>query len=201
MDKFMKHLLSLIPIILILVLPTGCSTTRKASKSALSEQMTEQTATTVETATHSKERVNTQTNLNENLNAEIDFIRYEFTDGTTLDDVSPFIPTTATKPRDRETPEPPDPGKGVKAVTTGHINLNKQTEQETEIQATADTEQTTSQKSESNKKSKVSQQSTSTEKEKHGALYYIGLLTSTLFVLGLILLLFRFVRRKNMGDR
>ncbi|MBD5506274.1 MAG: hypothetical protein HDR09_21605 [Lachnospiraceae bacterium] len=195
----MKHLLSLILIILILVLPTGCNTTRKASKSTISEQITEQTATTTETATLSKEAVNTQNTLNESLNAEIDFIRYEFTDGTTLDDVTPFISNNAVKPRAREETEPPNPGKGIKNITTGHINLNKQTEQETETQATADTEQTTSQKSENNKNSKVSQQSTSTEKEKRGFIYYIGVLTITLITSGLIYLIVRFIRRKKRG--
>lgn len=195
----MKHILSLILIILILVLPTGCSTTRKAAKSAISEQITEQTATTTETATQSKEAVNTQTNLNEVLNAEVDFIRYEFTDGTTLNDVTPFIADNATKPRDREETEPPNIDKGIKAITTGHINLNKQTEQESETQATSDTGQTTSQKSESSTKSKISQQSKSTEKEKRGLIYYTGALTIILITTGLIYLIIRFIRRKKNG--
>lgn len=193
----MKHLLSLFLVILIIVLPTGCSATRKASKSSVTEQITGQTTTSTETATQNKEAVITQTNTNEQVTVSIDFTRYEFTDGTTLDEIIPFIKPDSTKPRDREITEPPNPGKGVRAITTGHIDLNKQSEQETETKATADTEQRTYLKSKSNTSSEISQQTTSTEKEKHGLIYYIGALSIMIIASSLIYFVVRFIKKKN----
>lgn len=193
----MRHALASI-LVVFLILLTGCHTTRKTTQSSTTEQITAQTTVTSDTNTENKETVNSSLNLSENLNAVIDFTRYEFSDGTVLTETNPTPPADRTEPRNREQTEPPNPGRGLKSVTVGHINLNKASEQTEETQATNETKATSSLTSQNNTTSDISHDSKTTEKPKRGVLHTIGSITVSVIAVVLIIFFIRWlIRRKK----
>lgn len=193
----MKHAFASI-LFIFLVLLTGCHTARKTTQSSNAEQITAQTTVTSDTSTENKEAVNTSLNLSENLNAVIDFTRYEFSDGTVLTETTPAPPADKTSPRNREQTEPPNPGKGLKAVTVGHINLNKASEQTEETQATNETKTESSLTSQNNTTFDISHDTKTTEKPKRGVLHTIGAITVSIIAVVLIIFFIRWlIRRKK----
>lgn len=193
----MKQILAPI-LVVFLILLTGCHTTRKTTQSSTTEQITAQTMVTSDTSTENKETVNSSLNLSENLNAVIDFTRYEFSDGTVLTETTPAPPADKTSPRNREQTEPPNPGKGLKAVTVGHINLNKASEQTEETQATNETKTESSLTSQNNTTSDISHDTKTTEKPKRGVLHTIGAITVSIIAVVLFIFFIRWlIRRKK----
>lgn len=193
----MKKILTPI-LVVFLILLTGCHTTRKTTQSSTTEQITAQTMVTSDTNTENKETVNSSLNLSENLNAVIDFTRYEFSDGTVLTETTPAPPADKTSPRNREQTEPPNPGKGLKAVTVGHINLNKASEQTEETQATNETKTESSLTSQNNTTSDISHDTKTTEKPKRGVLHTIGAITVSIIAVVLFIFFIRWlIRRKK----
>lgn len=195
----MKHFLtSILVTVLILIIPTGCSTTRKTTQSSTTEQITSQATVTSDTDTESKDALDTRLNLSEQLSAIIDFTRYEFTDGTVLTETTPAPPADKTSPRNREQTEPPNPGKGLKAVTVGHINLNKASEQTEETQANTETKTESSLTSQNNTTFDISHDTKTTEKPKRGVLHTIGAITVSIIAVVLIIFFIRWlIRRKK----
>lgn len=183
-----------------LFLLTGCRTTRKAVESNTIEKNTEQNTVTNKTESQTQEKFNSTSKVNEILATEIDFTRYEFIDGTAIDELTPIIQTGTDKQGVNIRTMPPDIIKGIKSVTTGHVNLNRQTEQETTTQAAKDSEQNISQKSNNNIKTESSQQSKSNEKERHGFIYYIGLLVISIITILLIILIARYIHQKKINS-
>lgn len=197
----MKKFLTSILVALILGFLTGCSATRKTAQSSTSEQFNSQTTTTAGTTSENNEAVNTRINLNEHLNAVIDFTRYEYSDGTVIDDMAPVVGNDSVRPRNREQTEPPNPGKGIKAITTGRINLNKDSEQVEETQATKDTKNQSFLTSQNNTTSKTSQKEKITEKPKRGVIYYLGAITASLIGAAIVFFVIRwYIRRKKAGQ-
>lgn len=193
----MKNLLTIILIACVLSL-MGCTSTRKTTQSATSEQTTSQTTTTAGTSTENKEAINTRINLNEHLSAVIDFTRYEYSDDTVQDIVYPISTTDSVRPRNWEQTEPPNPGKNLKAVTTGRINLNKDTEQREETHASKDTKRQSSLTSQNNTTSNSAQKAKTTEKPKRGIIYSLGAITASLIAVFLLGLFIRWhIRRKR----
>lgn len=193
----MKKILTPI-LVVFLILLIGCHTTRKTTQSSTTEQITAQTMVTSDTNTENKETVNSSLNLSENLNAVIDFTRYEFSDGTVLTETTPAPPADKTSPRNREQTEPPNPGKGLKAVTVGHINLNKASEQTEETQATNETKTESSLTSQNNTTSDISHDTKTTEKPKRGVLHTIGAITVSIIAVVLFIFFIRWlIRRKK----
>lgn len=192
----MRHALASILVVFLIIL-TGCHTARKTTQSTTTEQITAQTTVTSDTNTENKEAVNTSLNLSESLNAVIDFTRYEFTDGTVLTETTPTPPADRTEPRNREQTEPPNPGRGLKAITVGHINLNKASEQTEETQATNETKATSSLASQSNTTSDISHDIKTTEKPKRGVLHTIGAIIGSVLAIVLIILFVRWYRRRK----
>lgn len=196
----MKHFLtSILVTVLILIIPTGCHTSRKATQSSTTEQTDSQTTVSTDTNAETKGTLDMRLNLNEQLSAVIDFTRYEFSDGTILTETTPAPMADKTSPRNREQTEPPNPGKGLKAVTVGHIDLNKSKEQTEETKATNETKTEKSLTSQNNTTSNFSQDTKTTEKPKHGVLHYLGAITGSVIAAILITILIRWLIRRKKG--
>lgn len=192
-----KSLLTLIICILSTILLTGCSTTRKSVQSTVEQQVSQSTSTATDTHSEKSEALLTRTDLSENLNAVIDFTRIEFTDGTTLTDIRPPIRNDTAMQRNREETEPPNANKGIKAITTGHIDLNKSKDERTDIASKADSKSDISQTSEDNTTSNLTQKEKSTEKDKRGLIYWLGVILGAFIAYKAFGLICRFIKKKK----
>lgn len=184
-----RPILTAILLVLILIV-SGCSSTRKAVTSEYAEQRDEQTTSTIETQTLSEGNIINHTQSSEQITAVIDFTRYEFEDGTFLNLNNPI----RAAPDSVNGSKHPEPGKGVKAITKGRINLNKQTEGSSETAIATTDQQSTSQNTEINTTSEISQQSKIIKKPKRGVIYYLGLITASTIALILLYWLARFIK-------
>ena len=98
---------------------------RKIVQSSTEQHITASQSEDRHDESQSKEAVNLSQNINETTNAVIEFTKVEYNDGTCETDTTKRAGDTATpKPRNRESKKPPNNHGGIKAITTGRININ-----------------------------------------------------------------------------
>lgn len=188
-----RLILSFLLSLMVLIL-SGCSTTRKTMQNDLSQVTESHNTTQADSSLNKSEATLTQSNINENINAMVEFTRVEFSDGTTYDEVFPNRENMLNlwRIRNREQNDPPDSlsknstAPGIKSITTGIIDLNKSTQEQTETQTNENTHQQSSLKSEDNKTSNITEATKSTEKERHGFFYWVGVIFTG--IIGIVLL-------------
>ena len=190
-----KTLTTFIICILSAIILSGCSSTRKATKSDynLSQEatITAQETTTIENT----ETTTGQTNISEAIAGSVEFTRVEFTDGTTIYDVFPNWQDSPSTPPNIKRTEPPDtekPVPGVKSITTGRLDFNKNTETQAETTTQKDSQEQTSLDTKIDTTSEVSQHETTTEKEKRGFFYWLGVIGTIAAGIGILFLMYKF---------
>lgn len=177
----MKKLILILPLLILII--SGCNTTRKSVQSTVEQQVTQNTNSTTDTHNEKSEAILFETNVSENLNAVVDFTRIEFTDGTTLTDLySPAHSDTA-KFRDREQTEPPNINKSIKAITAGRIDLTQLKDKHNNTTAKSDSKSDISQTTKNNSSFNTTQQEKITEKEKRGFFHWLGIIVGIVIAL------------------
>lgn len=188
----MKRLLIIFALALAFVLATGCTTTRKATTSTAEVQISTSTESEQHNTSTTDQAVNVTQTVNDITSAVIEFTKTEYYDGTTTTDTTRHN-QEATKPRDRESTEPPNAG--VKSITTGRIILNGDKTETT--QTNIATEQTTADNSvvKENLTTDSNTETTYEEKPKRGLIYYLGAITGALIIIAAIVFVVIAVRK------
>lgn len=183
----MKKLLCILYALIIIIM-TGCSSTRKTVQEdwLIAEAATETTQETAEL--QQSESVIKTTDTNENLNVSLDFTKIEFEDGTTICDLLPIDAII----RSRESDEPPDfktgstlienislkPTAGIKSITTGRMALNNEKNEQSKEENKKDSDLQISNNSQFDTTTEITHQTNTQEKEKHGGVYWLGVFSA-----------------------
>lgn len=178
---------------------SGCKSTRNTIQSEY-KQSNEANLTIKEDAVINRsEAASQRTELNEQLTGALEFTRVEFDNGTSLFDIFPNreamfnlwryqYPNERTEPPDSFTANP-----GVKAITTGKFDLNKNTQANTENQTQTDTKQESSLNTDLNTTSEITNNKISIEKEKHGFFYFFGIFAACFAAGGILCGIIKFI--------
>lgn len=171
---------------------SGCHSSRNNIRSDYNESNEENLTLKGEATLNIDENTNQSIGTNEELNGNFKFTRIDFENGTTFFDMSPYGETMLnlwkyTYPNEKT--EPPDTTRkvtGIKSITTGELDFNKNNQSKTETQTHANTKQTNSLNMELNTTSEILQKEDLIQKEKHGFFYWLGVIAT--FIIGLIVL-------------
>lgn len=169
---------------------SGCNSSRKNIQSDYKQSTEENLAINGEATLNRSENTNQRTDFSEELNGSMEFTKVEFENGATFFDLFPYREAMLNLWRfqyPNERTEPPDSvpaNPGIKSVTTGKLDFNKNSQSTAETQTQADTKQGSSLNMELDTTSKITQEETILEKEKHGFFYWLGVVAS--FIIGLI---------------
>lgn len=173
----------------LFILP-GCNSSRKNIQSDYKQSTEENLTINGEAILNRSENTNQRTDFSEELNGSMEFTKVEFENGATFLDLSPYREAMINLWRfqyPNERPEPPNivpANPGIKSVTTGKLDFNKNSQSLAETQTQADTKQGSSLNMELDTTSEITQEETIIEKEKHGFFYWTGVIVS--FIIGLI---------------
>lgn len=182
-----KTLISIVICVLSAILLYGCSTARKTTKRDYSLSQEATIAQQETTAAENTETTTEQTNISEAVVGSVDFTRVEFTDGTTIYDVFPNWQDYSSAHTGAKETEPPDaekPVPAVKAITTGRLDFNKNTETKAETTTQKDSQEQKSINTKIDTTSDVHE--TTTEKPKRGFFYWLGVIAA--IVSGIVIL-------------
>lgn len=124
---------------------TGCSSTRKATKSTTDSHLTATQEEERRTDERQMAAITSNTEINDRTNVVIEFTKVEYNDGSTdITATSPGQLTGETSTRNMESKsKPPDKASGIKSITTGKITINGDTEAKTETTVTEESGKTT----------------------------------------------------------
>lgn len=178
---------------------SGCKSTRNTTQSEYKQSNEANLIIKEEAVINRNETTNQRTDLNEQLTGVFEFTKVEFDNGTSLFDIFPNreamfnlwryqYPNERTKLPDSVTGNP-----GVKAVTTGKLDLNKETHATAETQTQADTKQESSLNTKLDTTSEINDNEISIEKEKHGFFYFFGIFASCFAAGGILFYLHKFI--------
>lgn len=156
------------------ILLSGCSSTRKAAKSAKQES----TITTQKTESHEEEKRLTETitgtETNDRTNVVIEFTKTEYADGRTETTAEPTVKQPA---NDRTATKPPKTEGGIKSVTTGKITIGNNRTETTETTRTESAGKTTGTQTNTEANTESTSEAETEEKRtrKFGLLDWLGL--------------------------
>lgn len=191
----MKRLLYIIYSVLICCLCVCCSSTRKAVQTSTEQHITSSTNEDRQTSTKIGEAININQTKTDLTNAVIEFTKTEYFDGTVKVDTTGFAnDNEATKPRDRESTEPPNDSR-IKSITTGRVILNNEKSESTNTNIEKSAESTSDEHISNDEAEDTQTDIKVEEKPKRGYFYYFGIIISAIIALVLIFFGVRKFRR------
>ncbi len=197
----MKRYLYITLIALACCLTVGCSTTRKAAQTSTEQHITSSADKERHTEKQTGEALNVNQSMNSFTNAVIEFTKTEYYDGMVKVDTTGYRnDCEATRPRDRESKEPPNVG-GIKSVTTGRITLNNEKNESTETDIKRDSETKTDESISENKSEDNAADTKTEEKPKRGFIYYFGIIAGAIIVIVVILFIAYKIRRLRLKNQ
>lgn len=190
-----NRILPLLVGLLIAAMSESCGSARKIVQSSTEQHITASQSEDRHDESQSKEAVNLSQNINETTNAVIEFTKVEYNDGT-CETTKRAGDTATPKPRNRESKKPPNNHGGIKAITTGRININNNRN------ATTDADIVTEDKSQSDESidsSRDEDNATDTESEEkpiRGFIYYVSTITGAIAAFIILCFIIRRLRRR-----
>lgn len=145
---------------------SGCSATRKVTKSTTDSQLTATQEEERRTDEKQTATITSNTEINDRTSAVIEFTKVEYSNGSA--DITATSPGEAaargTSARNRESEsKPPDTASGIKSITTGKITINGNTEEKTKTTVTEESGKTTDEKINAGIQADKKQEGTTTE--------------------------------------
>lgn len=192
-----NRILPLLVGLLIAAMSESCGSARKIVQSSTEQHITASQSEDRHDESQSKEAVNLSQNINETTNAVIEFTKVEYNDGTCETDTTKRAGDTATpKPRNRESKKPPNNHGGIKAITTGRININNNRSATTDADIVTEDKSQSDESIDSSRDEDNGTEVKSDVKPIRGTLYHLCAITGAIVTVISLCVIVRRLRRR-----